>query len=51
MQEQYNDKYGEDDSLKLSQGMCLTHPRWVDHVGIKNGRVYGSGSAVDEYIF
>ncbi|GJU21616.1 1,3-beta-glucan synthase subunit FKS1-like protein [Tanacetum coccineum] len=48
--EGHNEKYGADDALDARSGNgAKTFPKWIDHVGSKNGTVYGVGD-VDAYV-
>ena len=50
LQEQYNEKHGVEDSLDAQSGNgAKTFPKWIDHVGSKNGTAYGVGD-VDGYV-
>ncbi|GKD47016.1 1,3-beta-glucan synthase subunit FKS1-like protein [Tanacetum coccineum] len=48
--EGHNEKYGADDALDARSGNgAKTFPKWIDHVGSKNGTAYGVGD-VDAYV-
>ena len=49
-QEAYNENYGADDARDAQSGNgAKTFPKWIDHVGSKNGTAYGVGD-VDAYV-
>nr|GEX74958.1 hypothetical protein [Tanacetum cinerariifolium] len=48
--EGYNEKYGADDTLDAQSGNgAKTFPKWIDHVGSKNGTAYRVED-VDAYV-